>query len=70
MEMIPVNSKNIESVGYNAMTSTLEIKFHAGHLYRYFSVPQETYHALLSAQSHSSFFNEQIKYAYQYIKLC
>ena len=39
MEMIPVSSSNLESVGYDVETKTLRIKFHNG-LYEYYNVPE------------------------------
>lgn len=55
-----VTSQIIHSVGYDAATSTLEVQFRNGWLYRYDDVPVETYRALMSADSHGRFLKRNI----------
>lgn len=44
-----VTSQIIQSVGYDAETSTLEVQFRNGWLYQYDDVPVGTYRALMAA---------------------
>ncbi|WP_442942320.1 KTSC domain-containing protein [Nostoc sp.] len=41
-----VSSSDLQSVGYDAPTCTLEIKFHSGGIYQYFKVPETIYRAI------------------------
>jgi len=59
----PVESSNIVSIGYDPVTSTLEIEFHSGAIYQYFAVPQEIYDGLMNARSKGAFFHQFIKRA-------
>jgi len=61
MERIPVESSNLASVGYDSVTSTLEIEFHSGAIYQCFAVPQEIYDGLMNAASKGSYFHHNIK---------
>lgn len=65
----PVASSNLASVGYDADDETLEIEFHSGGVYRYADVPQAVYQELLSAQSHGSYFHENIRGEYDYRRI-
>lgn len=67
MEMKPVVSSNISSIGYDY--GTLHVKFHSGGLYRYVNVPPNIYHNLMSASSHGTYYNEYIKGKYSESKL-
>jgi hypothetical protein len=69
MEMIPVKSSNLNSVGYDAINLTLDIKFHEGHVYRYFKVPLNIYNGLMTAISHGKYFDQYIKGHYRFIKI-
>jgi len=61
MERIPVESSNLASVGYDSVTSTLEIEFLGGGIYQYFAVPQEIYDGLMNAASKGSYLHHNIK---------
>ncbi|MHC5855184.1 KTSC domain-containing protein, partial [Nostoc sp.] len=56
-----VNSSDLQSVGYDATTCILEIKFHSGGIYQYFKVPESIYRGLMSASSHGKYFHAYIK---------
>jgi hypothetical protein len=43
-----VKSTNVRSVGYDASIGTLEIEFHSGGIYQYFSVPEAVYIAFIN----------------------
>ncbi|MDE7323914.1 MAG: KTSC domain-containing protein, partial [Lachnospiraceae bacterium] len=49
MNMIPVSSSNIASIGYDG--STLHIRFNSGSLYAYYNVPESVYSGLMNASS-------------------
>ena len=49
MKRMPLLSKTLRSVGYQAVTTTLEIELADGTVYRYFGVPERRYQGLLAA---------------------
>jgi hypothetical protein len=67
MEMIPVNSSDLQSVGYE--NGTLFIRFHSGGTYSYSGVPDSVYRDLLAAGSHGQYFQAFIKGHYPYAKI-
>lgn len=67
MQMVPVNSSNLESVGYE--NGMLYIRFRSGGLYSYAGVPAAVYAALMQAPSHGSFFHAHIKNVYPYSRI-
>jgi len=64
MNRIPVSSSNLSSVGYDPISHILEVEFHGGRIYQYFSVPGSVYQGLLSASSHGRFFHANMRDAY------
>ena len=68
MERTPVTSSTLKSVGYDPDTQTLEIEFNHGGIYRYFEVPAEVHEGLMKASSLGSYFQANIRDAYQYTK--
>ncbi len=62
-----VNSSNLQSVGYDPTSNTLEIEFRTKSLYQYLDVPASIYQELMVASSHGRYFNQQIRDQYQYI---
>lgn len=69
MDKIPISSRNIASVGYDASTLTLEIAFHSGDIYQYNGVHQSEYDSLMKASSHGKYFRKNIKDVYPYTKV-
>ncbi|WP_082971826.1 KTSC domain-containing protein [Rheinheimera sp. SA_1] len=69
MERVSVSSSNIDSVGYDEYSSTLEIAFHNGSVYQYFDVPQQEYIALVNAGSVGGYLANNIKGKYRYSKI-
>lgn len=45
----PVISSDLQSVGYDEATCTLEIQFHSGGVYQYSRVSQSVYQGLMGA---------------------
>ena len=60
MRRVPVESRALKSVGYEADGRLLELEFSSGTLYRYFEVPEFTYRALMHAKSKGRFFQKSI----------
>lgn len=62
MQMVPVSSSNLASVGYE--NGTLHIRFHSGGLYSYSNVPVAIYQGLMSASSKGRYFHSHIRGRY------
>lgn len=67
--MIPVESSNVESIGYDEGTQTLRIKFLSGATYDYKNVLAMEYEQLKNAPSIGSYLNRNIKGNYAYEKV-
>ena len=67
MNMIPVSSSNISSIGYE--NGTLYVAFHSGGLYAYSGVSESVYRELMSAPSHGNYLAYQIKGRYPYQRI-
>lgn len=61
MNRTPVSSSNLRAIGYNPETQTLEIEFLNGGLYSYSGGPASVHASLMSASSHGSYFDANIK---------
>jgi hypothetical protein len=64
----PVSSTSLQSVGYDEAKQILEVEFQRGTVYQYFEVPPQIYQELLAADSHGTYFAQNIKkagYSYQ-----
>lgn len=63
-----VDSEHIQHVDWDG--GVLKVTFHSGHQYKYFDVPHGLYGEFLAAaDSHSKFFNSEIKGKYEYAKV-
>jgi KTSC domain len=69
MDRVPVSSSNIESIGYDAGSETLEVEFKTQSIYQYNNVPQFMHEQLMQAPSVGTFFNANIKNAYACAKV-
>lgn len=69
MDIVPVKSRDLALIGYDSTTSTLEVVFRAGGVYRYQGVPENVYHGLMAAPSHGIFFQKYIKVQYPFVKV-
>jgi hypothetical protein len=65
MDVIPVESSSLKSVGYDELTQTLTVEFHTGKKYSYGEVPVEVYNDLLEAKSAGSYFAKNIRGKYE-----
>ena len=66
MVRTPVTSSNIQSIGYDPATQTLEVGFHHGGVYQYFGVPESEFKGLMAASSKGSFLAARIKGRFRY----
>ena len=66
MKRTTVISSNLQSVGYDVQTKTLEVQFNNGSVYQYYQVPHEVYLGLMTAESHGKYFHAVIRNVYQY----
>jgi uncharacterized radical SAM superfamily protein len=69
MDMISVTSSNLESVGYEESSQTLQIRFLSGGMYEYFDVPSPIYEGLLDSSSKGRYFHQYIKNNYRFNRL-
>ena len=69
MEMVNVDSSNVESVGYDEDSSTLQVEFKNGGVYQYFDVPEDVYIQLRDASSVGEYLAAAIKGSYRYSKV-
>ena len=68
-EMIFVDSKNIEAIGYDAETMQLHVRFlKSGETYIYFNVEPWLFEEFKAAPSKGTFLNERIKKNFDYSK--
>lgn len=64
MDMIPVESSNIDAVGHDPATQTLAIRFKSGLVYHYAGVSAEAHKALVEAKSIGGHFAQFIRPSY------
>ena len=67
MNMTPVSSSNISSIGYE--NGTLYVSFNRGGLYAYYGVSESVYRNLMSAPSHGSYLASHVKGIYSYKRI-
>ena len=69
MEMESVDSSNIEALGFDEDSSTLQIEFKNGGLYQYFDVTENVFIGLRDADSPGRYLAENIKGMYRFAKV-
>ena len=65
----PVVSSNVDSVGYDEESKQLVVKFKAGGVYAYDSVPAGLHQAMTQAKSVGGFFHQNVKDKFKTTKL-
>ena len=68
MDRVSIRSSNIESVGYDGDSETLEIEFGNG-VYQYSGVPEVIHSGLMKASSAGRYFHKNIKDKYVDVKV-
>lgn len=66
MQRFPVQSSNLQSVGYDESASILEIEFKDSAVYHYLAVPKQIFQGLMSARSKGSYLHQFIKDVFSY----
>ena len=61
INLIPVQSSNIEAVGHDPHSKTLTVKFKNGGTYEYSGVDANEYNAFMSARSKGAYFHTEIR---------
>ncbi len=61
IQMIHVESSNVEAIGYNEDLEILQIEFKNKLIYQYFNVPKDVYKEMTEANSVGQFFHTNIK---------
>lgn len=69
MERIPVKSRDIAVVGYDAEANTLEVVFRLGGVYHYKDVAPGTHREFLNAPSLGTYFRDHIRENYAFEKI-
>ncbi|MDE5552958.1 MAG: KTSC domain-containing protein [Malacoplasma sp.] len=69
IEMFPVSSSNVDSVGYDENFQILYVRFLNGSLYIYKGVPLNEYQGLRQASSVGSYLHSNIKNFYPYERI-
>jgi len=69
MERDYVESSNIESIGYDADSETLEVEFKSSGVYQYYNVPEHVYQSFMEAPSKGQFLHVNIKNAFPYSRV-
>ena len=69
MQRTPVSSSNIESIGYDESSCTLEIEFNNGSVYQYFDVPTVVYEEFIASDSKGGYLAKNIKGRYRYSRV-
>ncbi|MFX0173088.1 MAG: KTSC domain-containing protein [Candidatus Hodarchaeota archaeon] len=64
----PVKSSKILSIGYDVKSKKLEIAFRSGRKYQYLNVPKSEHEKLMSAKSHFTYFQQNIRDHYRWVK--
>ncbi len=69
-DMVFVDSKNVEAIGYDGATQELHIRFlKSGETYIYYSVEEWVHQELMQADSKGNYLNKNIKPRYQFGRL-
>jgi hypothetical protein len=64
-----VDSRTVVSIGYDALSETLEIEFKSGSVYQYYNVSESLYTQLTLAPSKGQFVNIYIRNAYPFSRV-
>lgn len=68
-DMQPVESSNIQAIGYDPDDRALHIKFKTGGHYRYADVPSSVHQAFIDAPSKGKHFSQQFAGKYPHTKV-
>jgi hypothetical protein len=66
MQLTPVTSSAIKSIGYDAESRTMHVEFNSGKVYSYSDVSPEKHAALLAADSIGGHFSKHVRGAHAF----
>lgn len=69
MDLLKVESSNIDKIGYDVATHALLVEFKNYTVYIYNGVSEEVFKAFTEAESKGKFFSSEIRSKYEYFKL-
>lgn len=69
MELVYVDSSNIDRVGHDEQSGELQVHFRDGSSYSYAGVPRDVYASLLDADSVGSYFNRAVRGVYEHHRI-
>lgn len=69
VDLKPVKSSQIASIGYHAESKTLVVKFKNNAMYSYSDVPEKIFNELMAAESVGKYFHARVKSIFKYQKL-
>ena len=69
MDRTPVISSNIQAIGYDSDSQTLEVEFNHGSVYQYIGVPQGEHEGMMNADSKGKYLNANIKGRYPFVQI-
>lgn len=69
MKIIPVTSSNVEAIGYDGDSQTLQVEFKNGSTYQYFDVPERIFDELRDAGSIGAYLSSNIKGVYRFSRV-
>lgn len=61
IDLVPVKSSNLKSVGHEKEANELHVEFHGGSVFAYDGVSAELHERLMKAESIGKFFHKEIK---------
>lgn len=67
--MLPVDSSNIQAIGYDSDNATLRIVFNDGSEYEYYDVPQYEFDSFYAAESKGKYGHQNIYKVYRQQKI-
>ena len=62
IEMVPVSSSQVASVGYNEEKKILRVKYVSGGIYDYHDVPARIFDEMLQAESVGKYMHQHVTY--------
>jgi hypothetical protein len=69
MQITPVESSTLATVGYNEGCELLQLEFRSRAVYQYFAVPAAVHSTLLAATSKGGYFNQAIRGRYGFVRV-
>jgi len=66
VKRVPVESKSLLSIGYDAASAELEVEFGSGRIYVYTGVPESAYAWLMRSPGKGGLFNRMIRDQYPF----